>query len=111
MVYITFQETFDIDLEYLKASPLTPAPWQLQASWLLACCLDNILIGLVACWLVGFLLCGSCFAFFLLQCVFARWFLDVTFHIVFSAAASPQPLTIAHCFKTLGSDRFDGLPD
>ena len=25
------------------------------------------------------------------------------------AAASVQPLTIAHCFKTLGSDRFDGL--
>ena len=25
------------------------------------------------------------------------------------AAASPQPLTLAQCFKTLGSDRFGGL--
>ena len=41
----------------------------------------------------------------------ARWFLDVSFHatLLAFAAASLQPLRVAHCFKTLGSNRFDGL--
>ena len=39
------------------------------------------------------------------------WFLDVSFHVICFAfaAASPQPLTPAHCFKTLGSDWLGGL--
>ena len=42
------------------------------------------------CWLVGF-----CMLLSMLLLVFA--------------VASLQPFTITHCFKTLGSDRFDGL--
>ena len=36
--------------------------WQLRAPWLPAWWLGNILIGLLACWLVGFLLAVFCFA-------------------------------------------------
>ena len=41
----------------------------------------------------------------------ARWLLDVSVCVIrlAFAVASPQPLTLAHCFKTLGSDRFGGL--
>ena len=40
----------------------------------------------------------------------ARWFLDVSFNATFLVfAAASLPLIIAHCSKTLGSDRFDGL--
>ena len=41
----------------------------------------------------------------------ARWFLDLSFHVInlAFAAASPQPMTLAHCFETLGSGRFGGL--
>ena len=55
--------------------------------------------------LVGLLLFGVCFA--------SSLSLDVSFHVICLelavASLSLQPLTIAHCFNTLGSDRFDGL--
>ena len=86
--------------------------WQLRALWLLAWWLGNLLIGLLACWLVGFLAVWFLLSWFsLLDCVLACWFLDVSFHATFFvfAAASLQPLTIAHCFTALGYERLDGL--
>ena len=68
-----------------------------------------------ACWLVGSSLFDfSCCYVYLLQFVLARLFLDVSCCVscvscLAFAAASPQPLKIAHCLKTLGSHQFDGL--
>ena len=48
---------------------------------------------------------------FLPQSVLARWFLDVSFYFMSLAfdVAPLRPLTLVHCFKTFGSDRFGGL--
>ena len=63
------------------------------------------------CWLVGLLLFGFCFASSL--CCDVCWlpsvWMLVSCHFLACAAASLLPLTIAHCFKTLGSNRFDGF--
>ena len=53
------------------------------------------------CWLVGFLL-GVCFASYVWLASFRTLVLMSFFAF---AVASLQPLAIAHCFKTLGSDR------
>ena len=97
---------------YLKASPLRPAPLAV-AGFLVV---DSVvwlyfdrLSGLLAWWffVVWCLFCQPS----LLQCVLARQFLDVSFHTIYLAlaAASLQPVTFAHCFKTIGSTRSDGL--
>ena len=94
-------------MDYLKASPLPPAPLAITGF---------LVVGLVAwqysdrlgyCWLAGFLLFGVCFAGSLYCGV--RKFLDADFHVICLALAvasllvSLQLLTIAHC------DRFDGF--
>ena len=69
------------------------------SAWLLAGSLDFCLV-------LGFRITR-----FLSKYVLAPWFLHVSFYVMCSAfvAASPQPLTLVHCFKTLGPDRYGGL--
>ena len=95
--------------KYLKASPLPPAPLAVagfMVAGLAAWQYSDRLAGLLEC-AVWFLFCE----YSLLECLLARWFLDVSSQATFLAfaAASPQPLPLEHCFKALGSDRFDGL--
>ena len=92
----------------LRLRPCRQPLWQSQASWLLAWWLGNILIGLLACWV---LLSGFCFAntvcrsvcwligFWMLVSMPLFWYLQLPRY-------SPR---VAHCFETLGSDRFDGF--
>jgi len=92
----------------LRLRPCRRPLWQSQASWLLAWRLGNILIGSLACWV---LLSVFCFAstvcwsvcwfigFWMLVSMLFFWYLQLPRY-------SPW---VAHCFKTLGSDRFDGL--
>ena len=66
----------------LRLRPCRRPLWQSQASWLLAWWLGNILVGLLACWV---LLSGFCFAGTLrFECVLARWLLYVSFQTLFS---------------------------
>ena len=86
--------------------------WQLWASWLLPCWLwqySDRLGGLMACF--AFVVCFSLYSLFLLPRALVRWFLSVSFYAICLAiaAASPQPFTPTHCFKTLGSDWLGGL--
>ena len=58
----------------LRLRPCRRPIWQSQASWLLAWWLGNILVGLLACWVLlsGFRFAGTlCF-----ECVLARWLQD-----------------------------------
>ena len=58
----------------LRLRPCRRPLWQSHASWLLAWWFGNILVGLLACWV---LLSGFCFAGTLrFECVLARWLLD-----------------------------------
>ena len=65
----------------LRLGPCRRPLSQLRASWLLTWWLGNILIGLLVDWIfvVWFLFCSLT----LLECVLARWLLDVSFHAVF----------------------------
>ena len=63
-----------LDMDILRLRPCRRPLWQSQASWFLAWWLGNILISLLACWV---LLSGFCFAGTLrFECVLARWLLD-----------------------------------
>ena len=93
--------------DILRLRPCRRPLWQSQASWLLAWWLNNILIGLLACWVLlsGFVL------LVLSVGVFAGSFVSgCYFHATFWYLQLPHYNPgVAHCFKTLGSDQFDGL--
>ena len=130
----------------LRLRPCRRPLWQSQASWLLAWWLGNIMIGLLACWvllsfvcfastlcwnvcwlvgfwmswlgniLIGLLACwvlvsGFCFASTL--CWSVCWLVGFSMLVSMPFCWYLQPRRyspcVTHCFKTLGSDRFDGL--
>ena len=86
----------NIDLEHiLRLRPCRRPLLQSQASWLLAWRLGNILIGLLACWV---LLSGFSFASTLCWsvCWLVRFWMLVSMALFFVfAAASLQPLSCA----------------
>ena len=92
----------------LRLRPCRRPLWRSQASWLSAWWLGNILIGLLACWV---LLSGFCFASTLCWsvCWLVGFWMLVSMPLCWYLQLPRYSPGVTRCFKTSGSDRFGGL--